>query len=426
MNSTLFRIAVRNVARNKRRSLVTLFAVIFGVTVVILLAGFADGFVKMTIENVVNTKIGALQIHKKGYLKNTASNPTSFHFPYSSELLDRVKGVPGVTAVTGRIAFSGIASNGRSQAVFFGTAIDLNTEKTVCPKYTSVLEQGGTPLSPEDNAHALVGAELARSFNVVPTAATAGLSATPPTGSEESVDSLNLSSASPDGRQNSLDVRVKGLSRSNLPIEEKRVITVPLSVAQELLGLSGRVTELAVAVDDLAHTDKIVTQLAQTLGPEYEVHNWQEIQPFLRDVIFRQKIMIGLVSVVLFVLVLFLIANTMLMSVFERVREIGTMLSIGIRKEQVLQIFVCEALALGLVGALLGALLGTLAVTLLGIRGIEFSSASGVDNSVLYTTITAGFVGSAVALASLCSGLAGLYPAWKASRLDPVEALRST
>lgn len=418
MNFTLLSVAVRNVSRNKRRSAVTLAAIGFGVTVVLVLSGLKNGYINMSIENVVNSKIGAIQIHLKGYLENVAVNPTSYHFPYNDELKHKIAAVPGVTAVTGRIGFAGIVSNGRNQAQFFGVGIDPVSETLVCPKSTANIEAGGSPFLPSDNAVTLVGAELGRSLGAAVTKKDVSLA-------DDLTDSLNLATSSPEGRQNAIDVKVKGLVKSNLPIEEKRVLTVPLSLAQDLLGMTGEVTEMAISVDSLENIDRIKANLIAQLDSKFEVHDWQEILPFFRDVLFRQKFLMGLISLVLLILVLFIIVNTMLMSVFERVREIGTMLSVGVKQGQILQIFVLEALTLGTIGAAMGVVFGTSLVYWFGIKGISFESAMGFQESTLYTKITIEFVIATFLIAAVCSCLAGLFPAWKASRLNPVDALRS-
>ncbi len=408
----LLSIAWRNVFRNARRSLFTLLAIIVGVAVVVMLKGFADGFVRMSIENVVNSKVGAFQIHKKGLQDDLNANPASYHFGYDPELVAKIRAVPGVTAVTGRISFSGFLGNGKNQALVFGRGIEPDQELTVCPRANESLSPGSSPLSKDHRDRALLGGELAASL---------GLASMDPAAPV----SFFVSSSSPRGRQNGIYAEVQGLTHSAFAIEEKRVITVPLAFAQSLLDLSGQVTELAASVDNLDNLDAIVDAARIAAGPQYEVYGWKELQPFLRDIIARQKIMIGIVSAVLFILALFVITNTMVMSVFERVREIGTMMSIGVKRGQIRLIFLGEALFLGCVGGLIGALLAVLVILLINIQGLTFPSGTAGAVNHLYPQLSAWFLLGAFLAGAVCAGLAGLYPALKASKLDPVEALRS-
>jgi putative ABC transport system permease protein len=416
--STFLRLAVRNVARNRRRSLITLSAVLLGVTAVLVTRGITDGFLRLMVDDVVRGRTGALQIHATGYMASVDALPLEPSMAYEPALLKRVRAVPGVSGVSGRLIFAGLVSNGLSQTTFIGRGLDLERERQAVPRFGFEVRAGGRVLAPGDHAHALLGSELARSFRAVPVGQQEK--------DEGSVDRVTLAASSPKGRANSMDVAVEGLSESTLPFENKRVVTVPLKLAQELLGMQGRVTELAVAVDDLNELDRIAADLREELGPGYEVHTWQELQPFVRDIISRQRYVMGLISVILFVIIITGIINTMLMSVFERVREIGTMLAVGMRRRQVLTMFLLEATLLGVLGGLGGVLLGSTVVRAVAARGIPMSMVvTSGSQSVLRPSLSPSFVLITLAVAVVGALVASAWPAWRASRLDPVEALRS-
>jgi putative ABC transport system permease protein len=414
--STFPRLAVRNVARNRRRSLITLSAVLLGVTAVLVTRGIMDGFLRMVVDDVVQGRTGALQIHPAGYMDSVEALPLEPSLPYDEALLARIQAVPGVTGVSGHLIFSGLVSNGLSQTNFLGRGLDPAREKQAVPRFGFDVRAGGQVLAPGDHADALLGSELARSFKAVPSSQkTEGL-----------VDRVTLAASSPKGRANSMDVAVRGLTESSLPYENKRVVTVPLKLAQELLGMEGRVTELAVAVNDLGDLDPIAEKLRAALGPAYEVHTWQELQPFVRDVIRRQQFVLALISTILFVIIMTGIINTMLMSVFERVREIGTMLAVGVRRRQVLGLFLLEAAVLGLVGGVGGVGLGAAMVGVLRMRGIVMENLGTGGPVVLRPELDLPFVAGAFVVAVVGAVVAAAWPAWKASRLNPVDALRSS
>lgn len=410
--SQLLSLAFRNVRRNRRRSLVTIAAVIIGVAMSTIMRGFIEGAQTVIIEDAVEGRSGAIQVHKRGYLDSAEADPTKLAIPHSPELLEKMRSVPGVRAVAARLRFNGLVSNGVSQTLFVGRGVDLEAEPKVCSRSSVTVKEGGAELGPGDGAHALLGFELAQGF---------GLSVAP--GAE--LPMVTLQSSSPEGRSNAVDVRVKGLTVSTLPFENKRTASIPLATAQALLGMEGRVTEYAVAVNRLAEVDQVAASLRKVLGDEYEVHTWKEVVPFVRDVVNRQNFIFASIAFVLFVIVLTGIINTMLMSVFERVREIGTMLAVGTKRRLVLWLFVAEAGVLGIGGGVVGAAIGFTVARLVALKGIplQFSGSSG--QALLRPQVPLGYVGMAVLIASVCALLAAAYPAYRASRMNPVDALRS-
>jgi putative ABC transport system permease protein len=365
------------------------------------------GLQSMMISDTVEGRLGALQVHRAGFVDNIDAVPVKLNLPDAVELRAKLSGVKHVTGVTGRIQFNGLVTNGTSQTMFVGRGLDAATEALVCPKAAATVKAGGRLLTAEDGAHALLGFELAESFGVQPGA------------------SVALQTTSPAGRANSLDLTVTGLTTSAFPFENKRVVTVPLKTAQALMGLEGRVTEYAVGVDDVVFVDVVAEELRRLLGPDYEVHTWRELQPFLRDLIYRQNFILGAIALVLLVVVVTGIVNTMLMSVFERVREIGTLLAVGVRRYQVMLMFLIEASVIGLGGGVAGAAVGRAIVGLVAWKGLTFE-VSGLNSvSTLRPVVTLPFLALAILVASVGAVLAALWPAWRASRMNPVDALRN-
>lgn len=404
-------LALRNLSRNRRRSGLALAALVLGAGAMVLLRGLSDGFVELMISEVVDGRTAAIQVHRAGYLEAVEVLPTALHLPHDEETLARLRAVPGVKGVAGRIRFGGLISNGAFEATFVGRGVDPSAEREACPHFGRDVLPGGAPLTEGDRSRAVLGVELAKALGV-----------SLEREGERPSPYLALSATSPEGRANALGVEVKGLSSFRLPFENKRSVVLPLPLAQELLGLHGRVTEYAVSVERLEEVEEVARELRAALGDGHEVHTWRELEPYVRDVIRRQRLVLAVVAAILLVVVLTGVANTVLMSVHERTAEIGTLLAMGMRRRQILALFSLEAALLGALGGLLGALLGTALVAVLGATGLELDI---LDNAVVLRPRPGLAFAALSVLASTLGALAsGAWPARRAASLRPIDALR--
>lgn len=410
---SLLIIAARNVSRNRRRSIISGAAVFVGVLGIVLLQGLLNSFLTRIVDDTVLAKVGAIQVHKRGW-QDADHDLLDYDLPDDQAFRQKLAAIPGVTGVTPRITFDGMLSNGAVSSMVGVAAIDPATEYTVCPKRRESIAPGSDPLVPGasgggagDVSAALVGSELAESLGAKKGAV------------------LSLLSASKGGAANALDLTVVGFLPSRDLLESKRLSVVTLALAQDLLRMKGRVTEYALSVSDVDQADEIAARVQAATGDGYQAQAWKELAPSVRDRLVRTRIILWIITGILFFLVGTGIANTMLMSVYERVREIGTMLAVGTRRRQVMSLFLAEAATLGLAGGLLGASVGAAIVASLGAHGFTMSPPGG-DPAVFHPFITGRFVAGAIAFAALGTVVAGLYPAWKASKLRPADALRAT
>ena len=400
----LILLALRNLTRNKRRTILTALAIVFGAAAIVLLQGFVNGFIRNNIEAIVMSRLGVLQVFRKGYLGS--DDPLKKTIPHDAALIARIKAVEGVTAVTPRINFDGMVSNGAESTMFMATAIDPALEYQVCPQRYKRVAAGTKPLSSDQPGTALIGQTLADSLK-----AQKGVT-------------LVMQAAGPHASTNALDVEVGGFLPSISIAESKRLATVPLGFAQDLLRMKGQVTEYAIAVTDMQQMDTIAANLRAVLGDEYQVTTWEELDPATKTRVASLGYVLLFVALVLFLLVATGIVNTMLMSVYERVREIGTMLALGVRRWQVTALFLLEAISLGLGSAILGTSLGYLVVRWLGQRGIPMKPPGG-DVLWTYPSVDLRFLLIVIGFSVMGAMLSALYPAYKASRLSPVDALRA-
>jgi putative ABC transport system permease protein len=403
--SSLLRIAFRNVLRNRRRSVITFSAIFLALAVMVTIRGFLDGMQASIRESVVLGQTGALQIHRRGFLKALNGASLDRGVPVDGAFLARITSVPGVKAATPRIAFGGMINANDATTVAVFTAIDPRFEPQVCPQRLEMISSGRT-LAESGPASGIFAPELAASLGL------------------RLGEKATLLASDKDGVLNALELDFVGAyGQPGMPLPEKKVGFVPLAFAQELLRMEGTATELALAVERLDDVEKVKPLLQAAVGPEYEVSSWHDVAPWVDDAIAAQNFILNLLAFIFLFVALLGIANTMLMSVFERTREIGTMMSVGVRRRQILGLFLLEAALLGLAGGLLGAAAGTAFVLQLGRTGVAFR----VGDVPLHIHPSVGmpYVALTLALATGGAVAAAIWPSLRASRLRPVEALAS-
>ena len=398
----LFLLAARNLLRNRRRTWLTLLALAVGVFAVVGVRGFLNGLQGSLILGITEGSMGAIQIHRRGFLASIETTPLTPNIEWSERLLARIAAVPGVKEVTPRIAFAGMVSVGDETVFAMLTGVDPERELKVCPRRTSALTRGRWLKAGE--AESALGMELAAGLHAEPGARTA------------------IISSDVDGVMNAADTTLVA-HLAALTQGEKKLLLLPLALAQEILRMPGRVTELAVRVERLDEVEEVALRLSTALGPDYEVHTWKSFATFVKDIQENQNRALDVITSIFLVIILMGIMNTLLMSVLERVREIGTMMAVGAKRRQVLTLFVIEALLLGASGSLLGTGLGYAFVSFLGSRGITLTTPGASLPQLLIPEISVGFLARLVILCMVGAAISALYPAWKAARLRPVEAL---
>ncbi|MBL8910767.1 MAG: ABC transporter permease [Archangium sp.] len=403
----LFRLAMRNVFRARARSAITIGALFFGVAMSNILSGFVMGVGESLVAEAIESKVGSIQVHKAGYFEKRDRQPLAFNIEQSAAFESKMKSVAHVKAITPRITFQGLLTNGSRGTVSVITAVDPATVTEVLPKVNLYLE--GTPLSADDRNGAHVGQELTRALDLKP-----GVP-------------LMLSAQGLGGRDNALDLEPRGTLIGQNPMESKRAATVPLGFAQRLLGMENRVTEYVVAVDDVRNMNETKVALAAALGDGYEVQTWEELRPALRDLRLVQRAILGGLSFIFLIIALFGVANTLLMSVLERTKEIGTMLAVGMTRGTVARLFVLEAVLQAVVGGTLGMLV---AITVIGLArsGGGFTVSMGAGQGVFRVMPTLLPAVPVIVIVATCIGsvVAALSPALRAARMRPVEALSSS
>jgi putative ABC transport system permease protein len=402
---SLLRVAAKNVLRNRRRSLITIAAISIGIAVILTFRGFVNGAQESITSGVVQGGIGAVQLHRVGYLHALEAAPLNLDIDGTPAAVDAVRAVPGVKNASARIPFGAMVNYG-DVTVFAGVmAIDPANEYKVSPKEAETLSSG-TRLGVGPGV--LLSSDLAKSVGA------------------KIGDKIAFITNDRDGSTNAIEAPLVGVFPTKDQAQAK-LAYITLPVAQELLRMPGRASEIAVSVGSLEQADAVAAKIEAAMqGKNIEVHTWKQRAPDIISAMKLQETIVGLGSGILLFVVLAGVVNTMLMSVLERVREIGTMLSLGVRKRQVIILFALEAVTLGVVGGALGSTLGLLVTFFLNYRGIQLGDTGNVASTLVRPTLTVANVGLGMVFAIIGALFAALYPASRAAALRPVEALRHT
>jgi putative ABC transport system permease protein len=404
MNATLT-IAWRNIWRNKRRTVITVTAVVFAVTLAVFSWCVKLGEYEQMIDNTLKLYPGYIQVHAKGYWDDkTIYN----RFSPPKKLLDFLNKDDRVTAYTTRLSVDALISTGANTGAVMIVGVDPRREFSTAKDRV----RRGRYLSPGDKKGILIGDALARNLSV-------------PVGGEVSI----LTQAY-DGSIAAANFAVEGIFQTGSPETDRSMAFITLSAAQDLLAMDGLVTELSILLSDSTYTDAEYRKIAALVDPaKLEVMPWQKLIGELVQLVSLSKTFGSIYYLLILIVVGFGILNTILMAVMERYREFGVMMALGTRPSQIVRLIVAESALIAFIGILIGDALGFGVSYYFTRVPMNFSSRSEVlENFALNPLIYAKIYPWVFYITNLlvlgATLLSSIYPAIKASRLSPVRALR--
>ena len=402
-----FQIAWRNIWRNPRRTAVILIAVVIGVWSMIFLGALMRGIIQGMIHNGIDTLTGHVQIQQSHYpddpsIDNSIEDPAPIF-----KMLQRQ--LPNGSRSASRVRVNAIASNARHNGSVTLVGIDPDEEKSLSFIGSAVTE--GQYLDAGDTNAILIGRGLARRFDTGPGR------------------KLILMSQDSTGQVASKAFRIAGIFQAEMEATEKAYVFVPRRAAQKMLKMGPAVSEISILLPSPDQATQTARTLAQALaGKPLKVRSWQEALPFLQAYLQLYDSFILIWFVVVFVAMGFGILNTTLMAVFERMREFGLLKALGMRPLRIVKGILTEAVMILLVGMLLGNLLGLLSCLALSFHGIDLTAmAQGLEyagmSRVIFPQVLAKDLISANVVVLVLGVLVCFYPAIKAARFTPVEAM---
>lgn len=403
------KLAIRNVLRNKRRSIITILAIGMGLMLVIFLRGLFSGMNKQMIDGFIKMQSGHLQIHAKGYNKKARFLPLNISIENPDKIINEIKDVPEINGIASRIRFGGLVSSGTDSFGVLGIGIDPKAEEKVSIIMQKISQ--GNKLDNKDG-YTLIGKKLAEDLNL------------------KVGSMLIIVSNTIYGAMNAVDLEVKGIIDSGSSQYDASVVIMNIKDAQRLLDMENKVTDLVISIKETNKTDTVLRSIQRKLANyNVETQSWKEMG---EGILRTQKLTRNFFTIIYLVVILVAamgVINTMLMSIMERTREIGTLMAMGTTQKEVLILFLFEGLLLGMIGSFIGSLLGGGLIRYYAVFGISLkgTSATGLQ-STAGDTIYAQFSWLGIIIsffvAQIITVFSAFYPAYLASKQEPVEALR--
>ena len=409
----IFRLAARNLKRYKRRTMLTSVLITMGVVAVLLFVSVSGSFKTMMIGQITDSMLGHLQIHKKGYLSSIDS------LPLNRNLLDKqigkVKSIleenSHIEAYSMRIKFGAMFSNYNETTSIRLNAVNPGKEITTAPALIDRVIAG--------EKEGLLGpGEI-----VVPELIAKGMKV-------KVGDTIVLVATNKDGSVNGQPFVVRSILEG-VSGPGGRDGYIHMKDARTLLRIEGNeVSEIAVRLDSMDNLPKVFADLKSILEPiknkmdkpVFEVHTWEKLSPFY-NIARMIDLMTLFIKIMLVAIVLVSIMNVMIMAVYERINEIGTIAAIGTKPGKILALFITEGFLLGVLGTLIGVAISLAAIAVMNKAQISFDFGR-QTGLILSPTISGSELLVVSAIVVAISVLGSLQPAWKAARMDPINALR--
>jgi len=401
---TDIRLSIRNLTRNVNRSLVACLTVAGGVIAFLLAGGFINWVFHDMREATIHSQLGHIQIVRPGYFEKGIADPYAFLLPASSPELKLLEENPDITSVTPRLAFSGLVSREETTVPFIGEGIDPAKEAPISTRISIV---DGRNLGDLKNPEVILGEGLAKSLGASPG------------------DSIVLLATSAKGSASAVELRVVGTFATIYKDYDDTALRVPITFARKLMRVDGSTSWVAL-LKDTQYTARVEEVLASKISKtDFQIVPWTKLADFYNKTVALFSKQVDVMKFIIGLIIILTISNTQTMSVMERTTEIGTSLAIGLRNSEVMRLFLVEGILIGIAGGFFGVVLGFGLAEAISAIGIPMPPPPGMARG--YTgqiLVSASLAIDAFLLAMITTLVASVMPAWRASQMNIVDALR--
>ena len=414
----MLKLALRGLLRNRRRSLVTLLAISFGFSAIVLFAGYTHNvYGGLARQSIHGEMLGHLTLSKRGMRQEGKLDPERYMLTAAEveAIAGLLKAEPHVEMVAPRLAFSGLVSNGRASTIFVAESIEPAAMErlqrnvlTEAEKKSGMFDRLRKQLDP---AHPEV-VELSEGLADMLHLAAGGQA-------QMLVNTLA-------GQANALDVGVGGTFNTGNAGSNDKFAFVSLALARTLLDAEGRADRLTILLDDMERTGAMRDRLQARLkaaGFDVEIMTWQELSDFYNQVHGMFDMIFGFIFSIVLTVVVMSVANSMGMTVIERTREIGTLRAIGLKRSGVVRLFTVESMLLTLIGCSVGLLISFAVRWGVNMADISYVPPNSASRVPLLVDLDAGRTLFTFVLMAAVGTVAAYLPARRAAQKDIIDAL---
>jgi ABC-type lipoprotein release transport system permease subunit len=400
----LFTIAFRDLGRNRRRSFFSALAVGMGLAMLLLLASFIKGEYGTAIDSSIRLQSGHLQVRAKSYDESKTSLKWENLVENPDQVAAQIASLAPVKVATPRLFASGFVSTGNESAGVRIYGIDPLSEANA--PYRDGLVSGEF-LAPEDREGVLIGQRLADKLGL------------------KVGDRISLSVNTSNGDVDEQPFAIRGIYTTQTSGFDSFTVFLPLAKAQTMTQAENHASTIFVLLKDGSQTDAVVAALQ---GSAYQVLTWAKMNELIVQTEALANGYMSMFYLIVLGITATVIVNTLIMSVFERTREIGVLSALGMKGRRIMAMFLAESALLAIGGIIMGLILGGLVVAYFTRYGFYIGNMglTGIlIGDTIYTELTLQDTVTLTGMAFVVTLLAGLYPAVMASRMEPVQALRA-
>ncbi|MEK6748746.1 MAG: FtsX-like permease family protein [Pseudomonadota bacterium] len=356
--------AYRNVLRNKRRTLLSVLIFSAGTAAILSATGFVSASFHGLREATIAGQLGHIQIGAKGQFAGFEKTPmdNGLSQQQASAAMTNAAALPGVRFSMQRVLFEGLIAAGDRTLAVVGSGVEPEQETRLSGVFAAIVDGDSLPVSSEaDQNKVIIAVDLARALGV------------------KAGDRVTVLATTEKGVLNAIDLIVSGIYRTGIPELDRRAIMMPLATSQSLLDTQ-RISRVVVVLNDTARTDAVAQGLHARLT-DLEIKRWIDLAPFYQQVVTLYSNIFGVLGAIILIVVLLSVSNAMLMSLFERIREQGTLRAFGIPALRIRQNFLLEGGIVGMIGGISGLLLAIVLALAINFSGIEMPPPPGRTTS---------------------------------------------